>query len=356
MAEYTSWAWLGTGTWPGFNLSNQSNVGDNGNGIVIDPGSHTSIVWVDSDGEDRSADNDTDDETVAGGDRVRIGGLDKIVHEIGAYSNTLITVNGSTYPVLMGVWVFTDGTYMMRTRDADLPPNQHHNKVTSIQLGTWDTVEYVGSWASTRVTPFTCFAAGTLIETPHGRLRVEALRAGDAVWTQDHGFQPVVAAGAKRVGAMGEAAPVCFDVGAIGNDRALLVSPRHRVLLSGWRCQALFGEDDVLCEARHLVNGTSIRRSPRAIVTYVHLVLEQHEILRSDGALSESMLVSDFSLHEPDRQSRHTQEQARPLRWGRVALPRQSARRCLRGFEARLMEEPVVQVPSTMVRAAALHA
>ncbi len=356
MAEYNSWAWMGTGTWPGFDLANQDNIGSNGNGVVIDPGTYTSIVWVDGDGGDRINDNDTDDETSAGSDRIRIDGEDKIVREIGAYSDSIITVNGSTYPVVMGVWVFTDGTYMVRMRDEDLPPNQHFNKVTAIELGIWDTVEYVGSWASTRVTPVTCFADGTLIDTAQGRRSVRALKAGDRVWTHDNGFQPVAAVVVRCVSALGEAAPVCFDVGAIGNDRDLVVSPRHRVLLSGWRCQALFGEEEVLCEARHLVNGTSIRRVPRATVTYVHLLLDRHEILRSDGALSESMLVTDFSLQELG--PLNSREMAQVLSLARSGTPRpcQTARRCLRYHEAQLMQAEVCAAPRGAVRAAALHA
>lgn len=141
-----------------------------------------------------------------------------------------------------------------------------------------------------------CFTAGTLIDTPEGRKPVEWLRPGDLVTTRDHGAQPLRWVGKRRVDAWRDHAPIRFEPGAIDNPEAIEVSPQHRMLLCGWRAEIHLGAPEVLIAAKHLINGHSIRRAPRANVTYVHLLLDRHEILTANGAGSESFFPGDTIL------------------------------------------------------------
>jgi hypothetical protein len=197
-------------------------------------------------------------------------------------------------------------------------------------------------------------ASDTLVEAVSGPRAAEALKAGDLVWTLDSGFQPVKSVTLHWVDGKGEAAPVRFAPGTIGNDRALVVSPWHRVLLSGWRCQALFGEEEVLCEARYLVNGSSIDRVVPASFSFVALLFARHEIIRCDGAVMESLLGPACLLSDVVGGDRSI---AVPFVSATGAVrPDQAARRCLRSHEARLMQDDVMPLRREGVRAEALRA
>lgn len=133
-----------------------------------------------------------------------------------------------------------------------------------------------------------CFTKGTLIETADGPRAIETLKAGDIVNTKDSGAQPIVWIGSRTVPAKGNLAPIVFSSGAIGNSSEIAVSPQHRMLLGGWRSEVLFGQDEVLAPATHLVNGDTIWRRTGGEVTYWHVMFEQHEIITAHGCESES--------------------------------------------------------------------
>ncbi len=146
-----------------------------------------------------------------------------------------------------------------------------------------------------------CFVSGTRLLTPTGLVDIAQLRVGDAVMTMDHGAQPVRWIGHRDVPADGVHAPICFKAGSIGNDRDLYVSPQHRVLLSGWRCQLLFDTEEVLCAAVHLCNGDTVFRAPRPMIRYTHVMFDRHEIVFAEGARTESFYVGDH-ICEADRE------------------------------------------------------
>ncbi|WP_299555439.1 Hint domain-containing protein [uncultured Tateyamaria sp.] len=138
-----------------------------------------------------------------------------------------------------------------------------------------------------------CFTAGMRIRTAHGDVPVEHLEQGDRVVTLDHGPQPIKWIGKRTVSGRGPHAPIRFLPGSIGNSRSLRLSPQHRVLLSGWKCELLFHSREVLCAAKHLCDGDRIFREPCADVTYVHFMFDRHEIVFSDNALLESFFIGD---------------------------------------------------------------
>ncbi|WP_120632867.1 Hint domain-containing protein [Ruegeria sp. EL01] len=141
-----------------------------------------------------------------------------------------------------------------------------------------------------------CFVAGTKIQTADGEVVVEDLEVGDKVVTQDNGLQPIRWIGSARRFAAGELAPVVFQKGVIDNTRVLKLSPQHRLLISGWRAELLFGEDEVLVPAKALVNDGSIFFERGGYVDYYHILFDTHEIIYSDGVPTESLFPADQSL------------------------------------------------------------
>ncbi|MDX5357764.1 MAG: Hint domain-containing protein, partial [Rhodobacterales bacterium] len=133
-----------------------------------------------------------------------------------------------------------------------------------------------------------CFVRGTRIKTDRGEIAVEQLAQGDRVLTLDNGYQPIRWIGCARRLAQGRLAPVCIRAGALGNERDLLVSPQHRMLLRGWQASLMFGEAEVLVAAKALINDRTILRQEGGEVDYFHLLFDQHQIVFAEGAPSES--------------------------------------------------------------------
>lgn len=133
-----------------------------------------------------------------------------------------------------------------------------------------------------------CFVAGTMIETRTGKKRVEDLRAGDLVSTLNNGPQVVRWVSQTTHPAIGELAPIRFEKGAIGNKRPLQVSPQHRMAVTDWQAELWFRNDGVLVPAKSFVNGISITQVFGGMVTYCHFMCDQHELVMSEGVVSES--------------------------------------------------------------------
>ncbi len=182
-----------------------------------------------------------------------------------------------------------------------------------------------------------CFAQGTRVATPYGARPVEDLKAGDLVLTMDNGIQPLRWVGARTVPALGRFTPIEFATGALGNEAPLIVSPQHRMLLTGWRSEMLFGTSEVFAAAKHLINGDTIFERAGGVVTYYHLMFNQHEVIFAEGTPSESFHVSDQSLSGVADAAR---EELFTLFPELRLMPGQhgdTARRCLKAHEAELL-------------------
>ncbi|QBF31967.1 Hint domain-containing protein [Thalassococcus sp. S3] len=138
---------------------------------------------------------------------------------------------------------------------------------------------------------FICFAAGTRIRVPGGTCAVENLQAGDLVTTMGHGAQPIRWVGQRTVPALGSGAPVTIAAGTLEARQDLTVSPNHRILVQTGATEMVTGEPRVLVAAKHLVNGRSIRQTPRGFVTYVHIMFDDHRIVWANGCPTESFYV-----------------------------------------------------------------
>ncbi|MHC0053196.1 Hint domain-containing protein [Actibacterium sp. D379-3] len=141
-----------------------------------------------------------------------------------------------------------------------------------------------------------CVARGTLIETPDGPRRVECLAAGDLVNTLDDGPQVIRWIGSRRVPGRGALAPIRIRAGALGNLRDLRVSQNHRMLITGAWAQLLFGEDQVLVAAKHLVNDSTIRTEPCRAVEYYHFLFDAHQIVFAEACPTESLYPGQQAL------------------------------------------------------------
>ena len=133
-----------------------------------------------------------------------------------------------------------------------------------------------------------CFADGTRIRTEVGHQLIGTLSEGDLIWTRDNGLQPVQWIGRKTVPGIGKYAPVQFSPETFGALKPHQVSQNHRMFLTGWRAQLMFGEDEILVPAKALVDDCDVRICECNSVTYFHLLFDDHQIVSGDGVLSES--------------------------------------------------------------------
>jgi hypothetical protein len=151
-----------------------------------------------------------------------------------------------------------------------------------------------------------CFTPGTAIATPTGEVAVETLKVGDKVFTRDNGIQEIRWIGGRTLSpAELEETPVWQPVlvraGSLGPNLPevdLLLSPNHRLLMSGERTMLHFGETEVLAAAKHLTNIDGVDRVEIAgNLTYIHLMFDNHEVLLSNGAWTESFQPGDYTLN-----------------------------------------------------------
>lgn len=157
-----------------------------------------------------------------------------------------------------------------------------------------------------------CFTPGTRIATPQGLRLIESLRPGDLVETADCGVQPILWTGQRRMSgarlyAMPQLRPVRIRGDALGvgqPQQDLLVSPQHRMLLRGRASAALFGTPEVLVRAQDLVDDHRVLiDSTLREVTYVHVLLEAHQIVFANGLPTESFhpLSAALETLDPDQ-------------------------------------------------------
>lgn len=150
---------------------------------------------------------------------------------------------------------------------------------------------------------FVCYAPGTLILTDIGDVPVENLVVGDRLITLDNGAQPVRWIGSRHLifdDCPHKHQPIEIKQGAIGRgapDRRLMVSPQHRMLLSGPIVRDMFGVDEVLAMAKGLTGLDHVRAmTGKREVTYYTLLSDRHEIIRANGAWSETFYPGATAL------------------------------------------------------------
>ena len=133
-----------------------------------------------------------------------------------------------------------------------------------------------------------CFVQGTRIETARGMVSVEDLAEGDLIPTVlGERLAPVVWLGRRRVDCARhphpeKVWPVVVEAHAFGRGlprRDLWLSPDHAIYVN-----------EVLVPVHRLIDGASIRQVAVPEVTYFHVQLPWHDVVRSEGLPTESFL------------------------------------------------------------------
>jgi len=163
------------------------------------------------------------------------------------------------------------------------------------------------------ITILICVARGTRITCARGEIAVEDLEVGDLVTTMDGKPQPVRWIGSRRVERQEMESntklwPVRIVAHALGENvprKDLIVSAQHRVFLQDWRAELLFGEHQVLVPAKSLINDHSIVRDRNVDgVEYFHLLFDEHQIIFTENAPTESFHPGAYTLSELDKNVR----------------------------------------------------
>ena len=196
-----------------------------------------------------------------------------------------------------------------------------------------------------RIVP--CFTPGTVIATPSGERPVEDLVPGDRVITRDNGLQEIRWVGRRDLGAadLGAAPhmrPVLVRAGALGRglpERDMLVSPQHRVLMNNDKTALYFEDREVLAAATHLTGLEGVDEVREASgVSYIHFMFDQHEVVLSNGAWTESFQPGEQTLDGMGEESRAEIFELFPeLAEAEGISAYQSARRSLKKHEVRLL-------------------
>ena len=150
-----------------------------------------------------------------------------------------------------------------------------------------------------------CFAKGTKITTKTGSVPVERLHVGDWVFTRDNGFKQIRWIGSATVSkstlrANENIRPVRIQAGALGEGvpcEDLLVSPQHRVLMKSQITIRMFDASEVLVAAKKLLDIDGVTRDDSCEkVEYFHILFDQHEIIYSNLAPTESLFTGKQAL------------------------------------------------------------
>lgn len=178
-----------------------------------------------------------------------------------------------------------------------------------------------------------CFEAGTLIETIDGPRAIETLEDGDMIETRDGGIQPLRWSGCTTVVATGDLAPVVITAGTFGSTTDLVVSPQHAVLITGWRAELFYGEDEVLVRAVDLLDHDGVYRRPGGVVNYWHILFDAHQVVTASGLWSERLYPGEMTMDAISPKSRcEINELLEDITtYGPKAAP------CIRKFEAAVM-------------------
>lgn len=147
-----------------------------------------------------------------------------------------------------------------------------------------------------------CFTPDCRIETARGPVPAGALREGDLLHTADNGLQALRWIGRSDIPGLKRVAsdlhPVLIRKDAFGPGqpaRDIRVSAQHRFCFGD--AALMFHSEEMLAPAKGLVDGQCVvsDRSARA-VSYVHLLLDRHELLFCEGVKTESFQPSFRTL------------------------------------------------------------
>ena len=213
-------------------------------------------------------------------------------------SSFIVTDGRKTYTVTI-IELGESGARLLMFVD-DIPPREKDLWIVHHSVSQKELTRNVGDAGGV-----ICFTPGTIIDTLDGRVPVEHLQEGDLVLTKDNGPQEVQWIGRRRMTgarlfAMPQLRPIRIraeSLGVLRPDQELLVSPEHRMLVKGNLAKALFNTPEVLVAASELVNSKDIFVDHALKeVTYIHVLLPQHEVVWANNVETESFHPASASL------------------------------------------------------------
>lgn len=267
--------------------------------------------------------NDTD-----GDGRIPHNGPETITHSAEGASgnftvNTSFTVSMCTITLRLpdgSDYTVTQSLHVMQDSDGNvfLMPPPGNEKTTEWEIEVYkypfvsvtfssDPANYDPCDTAVTIPPhtFPCFVRGTLIETEYGSIPVEDLCEGMKIWTRDNGLQAIRWIGSRHLGnevlsAAESIRPIRIRAGALGVNMPshdLFVSPQHRILIRSKIALKMFGAEEILVAAKQLlqIEGIDIVHEARE-VEYFHFLFDQHEIVLSNGAETESLYTGPEAL------------------------------------------------------------
>ncbi|MBL4919301.1 Hint domain-containing protein [Tabrizicola sp. DMG-N-6] len=159
----------------------------------------------------------------------------------------------------------------------------------------------------------TCFASGTLIKTISGEVPIESLWVDDLVLTVDRGYRPIRWIRSRKLDSMDlrlnpDLRPIRIRTGALGGgmpEQDLMISPQHRVLVNSRIAESMFGTREVLVAARQLlvIEGIDVAEDITEL-DYWHFLFDDHEIVFSNGAKTESLYTGAEALESIGSEAR----------------------------------------------------
>lgn len=317
MAQYKSWGWLTNITVSG---GKNSPNPQNATGEEFTNSSYRDdLFYRDGDEDDRLSDLDsTDNEVAHDNDGVAFDRTEYNYKNIFLY-NAQIHFSGETEPyevMLRGFRLHNEdnpggpntNVMLFRLVDSDIRDIENmglnRTSIDRIVIGEVHNSDVRALNVNNHNAAFPCFCAGSLIETPGGRVRVEDLEVNDLVLTRDNGAQPIRWINQCRVehNAMEHQTnlwPVSIAPDALGENRpnyTLMVSQQHRILLRNKIAQRVFGTHEVLTPAKNLLSLPGVDLvQPTTAISYYHILLDAHQILIVNALETESLYLGPMT-------------------------------------------------------------
>ena len=125
-----------------------------------------------------------------------------------------------------------------------------------------------------------------------------------------------------------------------GLSAPLKVSPQHKMLVSHFSCDLLFGQNDVFCTAQHMLNDR-VKSVAQKTVTYVHIMLDTHQVITANGVETESFHAGPEGLMALSDASKADLFSAFPALKSDPYAHGKSAYTCLKFHETKLLVEEI---------------
>lgn len=243
-----------------------------------------------------------DDDDIGPGDTINGIGIDR------AYPGDTVTVDngdGTTSTITGITFYMSDGSRLFTPTDGAVLDDLPLDSTTYVNTtGVLDVDTDLGP---------PCLVAGTHVMTSLGPIPVEKLHTGMTIVGQDDRklkLRMVLKTSftARDIAENPNLAPVCIVAGALGNGLPtcdLVVSRQHRMLLNAPVVERMFGDKEVLVPAIKLTKLPGIYLDTDfPLVTYFHLVFDQHEIIFAEGAATESLFTGPEAMRAVSAEAR----------------------------------------------------